>query len=149
MYQTIDNSNLCENLCENLCIICYHGDISGNALIGLDEIEYASRHCQCNVKVHRKCIMRWYIKNKRCIMCNTSLTLLDYHERTETIVLNVRHNIPMDNCTRIWLSGFAVILITLMILYVCFANNTKGFVLLSDNNKTNDMDKYYTLTDFY
>ena len=48
--------------------ICYHGDIEGDELISLNMMNYVSRKCDCNVIVHKKCVLRWYITKKMYYM---------------------------------------------------------------------------------
>ena len=144
MYEQIYNSNLNENLHEDECAICYHGDIAGDELISLNMMNYVSRRCDCNVIVHKKCVLRWYITKKRCIICNSELTLM---ERTIAPRTNEIRNPPMDTCTRTLLTGFAVVSLVLMVLFICFADNVKGFTLLS--NQTDDDSKYLVLIDYH
>ena len=147
MYQIVDSNS---NLCDDVCVICYHEDVSGNSLVSLSELNYVSRKCKCEAKIHKKCVIRWYVTKGRCILCNTPVVIrTPGPARRQNISEHEHREVPMDSCTRTWLSSSFIILLVLVIIYICFADNVKGFVLLSGYNKTNDTQNYLVLTDFH
>ena len=145
MYQKLDNSDLYDNT----CIICYHGDISGNEIVSLNDLNYISCKCKCNGKIHKKCVIKWYITKKRCIMCNTPVVMNSPNTSQPQVRRQVQRQvqvhteeISMDVCTKRYLLSAFIVLLFLIIIYIGFTGNLKGFVLLSSNNKTNDYDNH-------
>ena len=145
MYQVIDNDN---EPCDNTCLICFHDDMSGNRLISLSDLNRIDRTCKCDARVHKECVLKWYISNARCVVCNSEVTVRIRQTRSRHARVT-QHEVRRNGDDRHILCFCGVALVLLIVLLVCFGENVQGFVLLSNSSKTDHDDKYFTLIDFH
>jgi hypothetical protein len=102
----------------NTCIICMDNKQPCIQMRNADVVLFV-KTCDCNYKVHKKCLQGWLIKNEICLICRKPM----YYDR-ESRAINKSVLVSMLNCIRytVGLGVFLLILFGAILLVVYMAN---------------------------
>ena len=129
MYETLtDVSNIIldsdiENDIEHkfsTCIICLE---TGNELV--QDINLLNNHiykklCICNAPVHKSCLVMWYTKSNKCLICHSKVLTINtpqqvIGQRNEFIL---QRNIRRNNIRKVRCNTLCLIVLVLIIGYI-------------------------------
>ena len=103
----------------NNCIICMDNKQPCIQMRNADVVLFV-KTCDCNYKVHQKCIQTWLIKNEICLICRKPM----YYDR-ESRVINKSVLVSILNCVSYTVGAGVFLLILfgtiLLIVYMATA----------------------------
>ena len=99
----IDTSNIVlnvdndiENQIQSTCIICLDDINEPVQDINLLNSDKYKKRCICNAPVHKSCLIKWYKKSNKCLICHSKILPfnkpLSQRRREENEIRSLRYN---------------------------------------------------------
>ena len=121
----IDIENQIETQIETACIICL--DIGNEPVqdINLLNSDKYKKRCICNAPVHKSCLLTWYKKSNKCLICHSKIVASNNRPRQQIHDENIQryryYNNRRTNKKTIF-NLIAILILSIIILYLWIIN---------------------------